>query len=479
MKSSISAPALTISGRKKTRLFTPQQRLILWLACSAIFFEAFDVSIVNLALPVIATDLRISLATTQWIQTVYLLSFGGFLLLGGRLCDYTGSRRIFMTGMFLFGAASAIALVSQHISLLLLARAGQGIGAALAMPGGISLLARHFREGPERQTAIGIFGAFAAVGFAGGLALGGLIASFFNWHWIFGVNVPVITGVLIAGYFFIPEEKIKNKAPLNLLTAVWLTATLLLCCYTIHELTRLGWTLLPCLTTAFLSGIELIRYDKRQQQPFFPLNLFSTPSAYKALGASFLLGACFLSFIFLCTLSLFEVMHLDIRSTGLLLFPYSIGSALVSKLLLPRLFRHIRVVQAGRLAMLCLLGGILLLMVGIYTHHLAWFLAALLLVNSLCIAIGYPAFTILSLSGVPPAHQGMAAGLQSATYTVGTAMGLSVIGLCLQSFPPPPPTANHLLLTFVQGAYGAFWTSGAVVAAGCMTALFLLAGRKS
>ena len=170
-----------ISGHER-HLFSPQQRILLWLACSAIFFEAFDVSIVNLAIPVIAADLRISLAATQWVQTVYLLSFGGFLLLGGRLCDYAGSKRIFMAGMFLFGTASAIALVSHHISLLLLARAAQGIGAALAMPGGISLLARHFEEGPPRQTAIGIFGAFAAVGFAGGLALGGLIASFFNWH---------------------------------------------------------------------------------------------------------------------------------------------------------------------------------------------------------------------------------------------------------------------------------------------------------
>jgi MFS family permease len=411
---------------------------------------------------------------------VYLLSFGGFLLLGGRLCDYTGSKRIFMTGMFLFGAASTLALVSHHISLLLLARAGQGIGAALAMPGGISLLGRHFKEGAERQSAIGIFGAFAAIGFAGGLALGGLIASLFNWHWIFGVNVPIITGVLITGHFCIPQEKMKNTARLNLLTAVWLTATLLIFCYSIHELTRLGWRLLPCLTTAILSGIELIRYDRRQQQPFFPLGLFSSPSSYRALGASFLLGACFLSFVFLCTLSLSEVMHLDIRSTGLLLFPYSIGSALVSKFLLPRLFRRVGVLQAGRLAMSCLLGGVLLLLAGIYTHQLAWFLVALLLVNSLCIAIGYPAFTILSLSGVPSAHQGIAAGLQSATYTVGTGMGLSVIGLCLQSFHPDPvaPPAHHLL-AFSQCARGALWTTGVVIGTGCITALFLLAGRKS
>src|SRR6266702_958016 len=116
--------------------FTPGQRILLWLACSAIFFEAFDVSVVNLALPVIAADLRISLASAQWIQTVYLLSFGSCLLLGGRLCDYAGSRRIFLMGMSIFGGASALALISSYFSFLLLARSGQGIGAALAMPAG-------------------------------------------------------------------------------------------------------------------------------------------------------------------------------------------------------------------------------------------------------------------------------------------------------------------------------------------------------
>src|SRR3981081_3611746 len=127
--------------------FSLQQRILLWLACSAIFFEAFDVSIVNLALPLIAKDLHISLAKAQWMQTVYLLSFGGFLLLGGHLCDHAGSKRIFLAGMLIFGGASALAFFSHHFLLLLPARALQGIGAALAMPAGISLLSRHFPAG--------------------------------------------------------------------------------------------------------------------------------------------------------------------------------------------------------------------------------------------------------------------------------------------------------------------------------------------
>jgi len=447
---------------EKDQAFSQRQHILLWLACSAIFFEAFDVSVVNLALPVMATSLQISLASAQWIQTIYLLSFGGCLLLGGRLCDYAGSRRIFLTGMAVFGGASALALVSSHVSWLLLARSGQGVGAALAMPAGISLLARYFKEGLQRQKALSIFGAFAAIGFAGGLALGGTIAAWFDWHWIFGVNVPVIAGVLMAAYSYIPKEERKNTTPLNLPTVCWLTATLLLFCFGVHEGSRIGWWSIPCLVGALVSGTCLIRFDRRQEQPFFQI-----PIMTGALGASFLLGACFLSFVFLCTLSLYELMHWNIRTTGLLLFPYSIGSALVSQFGLPRLFRRMRVAQVGRLAMICLLGGVLLLMAGICTHQLPWFLVALFLVNSCCIAIGYPAFTILSLSGVPPAQQGMAAGLQSATYSVGTGVGISAVGCCLSSF------------TSGQDARYALCLAGGVIAAGCVAALILLTGGRN
>jgi MFS family permease len=469
--------------------FSLQQRILLWLACSAIFFEAFDVSIVNLALPLIATDLHIPLATTQWVQTVYLLSFGGFLLLGGRLCDYAGSKSIFLTGMLIFGGASALAFFSHHILSLLPARAAQGIGAALAMPAGISLLSRHFPEGKSQQAAFAIFGAFAAVGFAGGLALGGMIASFFNWHWIFGINVPVIGLVLVTGYSYIPSpgkggpegkgskkesrsnwgpepgEPSEARSPLNGWTAFWLTATLLLFCYCIHESVDLGWKVLPLLLAAGISGVLLRRFDRRKAHPFFGAGVYSSPAAYRALGAFSLLGASFLPFVFLATLSLYDTMGWDILSTGLLLFPYSIGSALVSGFLLPLLFRRLGVLRVGLLAMGCLLAGDGLLAAGIYTHRLVFYLVALLLVNSVCIAIGYPAFTLLSLSGVRPAKQGIAAGLQSSLYTVGTGIGLSLTGLCLRSI-------SH-------GAAGIPLLAGCgVVGLLCGAALWLLISKK-
>src|SRR6201991_1965775 len=413
--------------------FSLQQRILLWLACSAIFFEAFDVSIVNLALPLMAADLRISLASAQWIQTIYLLSFGGCLLLGGRLCDYAGSKCIFLAGMTVFGLASLLASISHHLPLLLVARAGQGFGAALAMPGGISLLSRHFKEEHQHRAAFGIFGAFAAIGFAGGLSLGGLVASIFNWRWIFGMNTPIIAGVLITGIVFIPGEKVGVRRSLPAGTAIWLTLTLLLFSYAIHESGDLGWKTLPCLLAGVISGLLLLRFDQRQVSPFFERGIYSSPAAVRGLIAFSLLGFSFLSFIAICTLSLYEVMGWGVRSAGFLLFPFSILSALVSGWVLPQLFRRAGIARTGLLSLLCLVAGGLSLGAGIYTHSLPWYLAALLLVNSFSIAIGYPALTILSLTGVAPDKQGIAAGLQSSIYTIGSGIGLSVIGLCIRN----------------------------------------------
>ena len=424
--------------------FSLQQRILLWLACSAIFFEAFDVSVVNLALPLMAADLHISLASAQWIQTIYLLSFGGCLLLGGRLCDYAGSKRIFLAGMTIFGIASLLASISHQLPLLLLARAGQGFGAALAMPGGISLLSRHFKEEQQHRVAFGIFGAFAAIGFAGGLSLGGLVASAFDWHWIFGINTPVIAGVLITGILFIPAETIAARRSLPVRTAIWLTLTLLLLSYAIHESGDLGWKTLPCLLVAIVSGILLLRFDQRQVSPFFERGIYSSSAAIKGLIAFSLLGFSFLPFIAICTLALYEVMGWGVQAAGLLLFPYSIGSALVSGWVLPQILKRAGVAKTGLFSLLCLVAGAVFLAAGIYTHSLPWYLAALLLVNSISIAIGYPALTILCLTGVTPDKQGIAAGLQSSINTIGSGIGLSVMGLCLRISSHPAADVSLL-----------------------------------
>lgn len=455
-----------------------QQRILLWLACSAIFFEAFDVSIVNLALPLIAADLHVSLASAQWVQTVYLLSFGGFLLLGGRLCDHYGSRAVFVRGMLLFAGASALGFFSVHMEWLLVARVGQGIGAALAMPAGISLLSRHFVAEQQRM-AFGIFGAFAAIGFAGGLALGGMIATLFNWHWIFGINVPVIGLALLLGHRFIPPGHRQPGNRPNGWMAAWLTFTLLVLSGAVHEGARLKWTVLPWLASALLSGIILLWVDRRQRQPFFGSGVYSSPEAWRALTAFTLLGASFLPFVFTCTLGLQVCLGKTILSTGLVLFPYSIGSALVSRYLLPRLYKRISQVRVAFLCMVCLLAGDGLLAVGIGRQEGGYFWGSLLLVNSIAIAIGYPAFTVLSMTRVLPERQGIAAGIQSTLYTVGSGLGLSLTSLCLEAGNGPaglgPVSVASGRLARVGASTPALLGCCVVVGVLALIALFILA----
>lgn len=436
------------------------QKVILYLACAAIF-EAFDVSVVNLSLPIISDSMGGTLTQMQWVQTIYLLSFGGFLILGGRLCDFAGSRNIYLVGMLLFGAASALAASTIHLIPLLLARGGQGIGAALAMPAGMSLLAKYFPEDAGRQRAFGIFGAFAAIGFASGLALGGVIASLFDWHWIFGINVPVIALVLLVGYRCIPKEEAQRSVPLNLPVACWLTATLLVLCYGIHESPHIGWWAAVTTVVSIISLLILLSYDRKQEHPFFAADIYTERTAIRAVGSSFILGATFLSYVFICTLGLFELKHFGVREAGLLLFPYSIGSALVSKFLLPVLLRKWQAIRTGFFAMASLLAGIILLMAGIWTGNILFYLFSLLLVNSICIAIAYPTFTILSLSGVPEHRQGIAAGLQSTIYSIGTGIGISFIGLFMQLFAG-------------QGTGAALISAAILLAVLCGWSLFLL-----
>ncbi len=208
-----------------------------------------------------------------------------------------------MRGMLLFGAASALGFCSVHLEWLLPARVGQGIGAALAMPAGISLLSRHFAAEQQRM-AFGIFGAFAAIGFAGGLALGGMIATLLNWHWIFGINVPVIGLTLLLGHRHIPTITRQHGSGPNGWMVAWLTLTLLVLSGAVHEAADLKGMVLPWLIGALVSGFLLLRIDRRRRRPFFGSDVYPSREAWRGLSAFTLLGASFLPFVFTCTLGL-------------------------------------------------------------------------------------------------------------------------------------------------------------------------------
>jgi MFS family permease len=410
---------------------TNKKTLILLLGCATIFFEAFDVSVVNLSLVTISRSLEITITEAQWLQTVYLVSFGGFLLLGGRLCDNLGAKRVYLFGMFVFGACSLAAAISVNMPVILLARGGQGFGAAMAMPAAITVLTTTFDEAAERNRAMGIFGSFAAFGFGLGLACGGMITRYCNWHWIFGINVPVFVLILVAAYRWLPRSFVPEKQRMNILSSAWLCLSLLLACFSIHELPRLGWYGAAGICTAGLSVYAMLHFDLRSPNPFFKKSLVTRENS-KALAASLLLGACFLSYVFLATNVLMRNFHLDSGDAGFILFPFSMVSALVSSYFLPKLFAKIGVRGTAILAMItvCIAAG--LLAWAVHVNCLPLVLFSLLCMNSFAIAIGYPSLAILALNGVSPENRGSTAGLQSCLYTIGSSIGLSITCLCLQ-----------------------------------------------
>ena len=235
----------SLSGRlpeqRSERADTWQRRVALLLVCIAVFLDALDTSIVNVALPSIQRDLHMTTLDLPWVPGAYFLTYGGFLLLGGRAADLLGRRRIFLIGTALFGLASLLCGLANSGWLLLLARGMQGIGAALTLPSAISIITTTFAEGPERNKALSIFSATGASGFSLGLVIGGVLTTFINWHWVFFVNIPFVLLVLLLARVVINESQLMADArSYDIAGAVTVTGGLLLLGYAITQANQPG-----------------------------------------------------------------------------------------------------------------------------------------------------------------------------------------------------------------------------------------------
>ncbi|HEX8060605.1 MAG TPA: MFS transporter, partial [Cyclobacteriaceae bacterium] len=290
-----------------------RKNLILIIASTGVFFEALDIAIVNLAMPLIQQDFHLANEEVQWMQTLYILLYGGFLIIGGRLADTIGRRKTFVIGNVVFLATSLGAAISSRYDMLVFFRAVQGIGAAFMMPSALSIITNTFDNGPERARAVGVFGAFAAVGSGSGMSIGGMIATWFGWQSVFLINIPVIAATLLFTFVYIDKEKKKNIA-------------------------------LPDIFKSFV-----------------PSSLFRIPDLSLAAGIMMLLGAFFTGFLFLVSILLQNNMHFSAAHAGLLLFPFSLLSALASKLAPPYLMRKMLVHQAAVIGMMLMVIGALLI----------------------------------------------------------------------------------------------------------------------
>src|SRR5215213_5216667 len=304
-----------------------RKRLALFLLCLASFIAVVDTTIVSIALPSIRRELGFSGADAQWILNGYALAFGGLVLLLGRAGDLYGRRRLFVAGLALFAAASLVGGFSWEPWILVFARFIQGVGAAALVPASLSLLTATFAEGEERNRAIGVYGAMAALGFVVGMVGGGVITEFFGWRWVLFVNVPVALAAL--------SESRNERAPRSLDLAGALTATLGLglLIYAISEVPKNGWTSAVTISLGTLGTLLMACFvvaERRSTAPLVPLNVLRKPAVVVPNAAIFLQSMVGIAWLYVLTLHFQEVLGHGPLAAGLLFIPMTLVSVVAA-----------------------------------------------------------------------------------------------------------------------------------------------------
>ncbi len=390
----------------------------------AIFLDALDVSIVNVALPAIKLDLHLTTADLPWVQGAYLLTYAGLMLLGGRAADLLGRRRIFLLGSTLFGLGSLSGGLATSVWLLIVARGVQGIGAALTAPSAVSILTTTFAEGPERNKALGVFSATGGVGFTFGLVLGGVLTNFISWHWVFFVNVPVVLLILLLAPIVVPESRsMGGMRSYDLAGVVTVTGGLLLLVYAITQANEGDATLEKTAGLVALALFILVCFiiiEWRSKAPLMPLRIFRSSTLSASSAVLFTLLGSFFSFLLIYTLYLQEVLHSSPLMASLPLLPGSILTIPITQFVAPWLMNRLGVRRSLVLGMVCLFCGIaLFLRSGASADYVGIILPSTILCQ-ISMGICIPTLSIAAVIGIEQTEQGLAAGLQG---TVGQAGG--------------------------------------------------------
>ncbi|MET3535298.1 MFS transporter [Chryseobacterium limigenitum] len=417
-----------------------RKNLILILASIGTFVEALDIAIINLTIPSIQEQFGIGADTVQWLQTLYVLFFGGFLIIGGKLTDQIGRKRIFLIGGLIFMLTSLGAGLSTNFQVLAIFRALQGLGAAFIMPSALSIVTNTFRENQERNRALGVFSSFAAIGSGSGLSIGGIISTYMSWHWVFLINVPILLVTLILSYQYLPkDEKNTNVQKTDTISGILLVLGLLSLTYGTHELFHIKEQPIQVIGSLAISfailGVVFYRL-KTVTQPLIDLQLLKHRSLVISNITFFALGAFFISFLFLISLMLQKDMNHSAASAGLMLVPFSLMSALISKFVLPHISKKINPSQMGVFGWSFMLMGAILLFMSVYIGHpLTSVLLGAACISGVGMTFCFTSLSILGIQDVKPSHYGVASSLTSTSYFLGAGIGLSFMSLMSQIFP--------------------------------------------
>jgi EmrB/QacA subfamily drug resistance transporter len=408
---------------------TARKRLALFLLCLASFIAVVDTTIVAIALPSMRRELGFTGADAGWILNGYALTFGGLVLLLGRTGDLYGRRRLFVVGLALFAAASLVGGFSWEPWILVCARFIQGVGAAALVPASLSLLMTIFAEGEERNRAIGIYGAMAALGFVVGMVGGGVITEYLGWRWVLFVNVPVALAALVPSPAALPESRNESVArSLDLAGALTVTVGLGLLIYAISEVPENGWMSTVTLGFGTLSMLFMASFvvaERRSSAPLVPLSVLKKRAVFVPNAAIFLQSMVGIAWLYVLTLYLQEVLGHGALAAGLLFIPMTLASVVAAPLA-GRLATRVGVRTTASSGLALVAVGLLLMTPMSVGDGLLFVLLGMVTGEGGFMLSNVP-LTIVGSGSAGEDERGLAAGLLNTSMQLGNAWGLGVV----------------------------------------------------
>jgi len=448
------------------------------------FVVVIDASIVNIALPSIGTALHFSQADLSWVVNAYTLTFGGFLLLGGRLADLMGRRRMFMVGLTIFSLASLLGGLAQSEAWLIAARAVQGLGAAIVSPAALSIITTTFAEGEERNRALGVWGAVAGAGGAAGVLLGGILTSGLSWRWVLFVNVPIgLACTLVAPRVLLESHAEFENRDFDIPGAVTVTAGLSLLVYALVDAVNVGWgstATISRIAGAIVLLIAFVLIESRRKAPLMPFSIFRLRTLRGADAVALLIGMSLFSMFFFVSLYMQQVLHYSALKAGLSYLPLAVGIILSAGM------ASAAVTRVGFKPVL--ITGMLFVAAGLFwfsripTH--GSFLTDVLgpsMLAAIGLGLSFVPVTIAAVTGTRPHEAGLASGLVNTAQQVGGALGLAILATVADSHTKSLLAAggHSPAEALTKGFQLAFLTGSGFAVAGAILAAVLISSRDS
>jgi EmrB/QacA subfamily drug resistance transporter len=447
------------------------------LICAVQFMVVLDIAIVNVALPSIQVDLGFSQENLQWVVSAYALMFGGFLLLGGRVADLVGRRRVFLAGIVVFTLASLLSGLAWSEGALIGARAFQGLGAAIISPAALSILMTTFAEGKERNTALGAWGAVGAFGAVAGVLLGGVLTDSLGWEWIFFVNVPVGVIAFLLTPLLLNESRDARARSFDVPGATLVTAGLVTLVYAITQANSYGWGSLTTIGLFAGAGVLLavfLAWEARTAEPLMPFSIFRLRTVVGANVAGLILGTAMFAMFLMLTLYMQQVLGYSAMKTGLAYLAVA-GTAIFWSALAAQLVTRVGVKPVLVAGMTALTAGLVYFtQVSVGGSYFGDLLPGFLLI-AVGIGFSFVPISIAALAGVKQSEAGLASGLINTSQQIGGALGIAALSALATSVTDDRVGAGSALpVALTDGFQAAFIGATAVALVGILVALVVV-----